>query len=118
MLTPLGMEELMKEILSTGGMTEDMESLVKRLQDDFNERQVIIEKYGEAYDGEAREYDFVEKANEWEGRYRELEKRYRDKFFANSGTRNIDTRDTTILDETANEDTDVPLDDLLYRRED
>lgn len=60
-LTRRGMQSLLTRIMETGGMSESMETDIKRLKDDFDEREGILKKYGETYDGEDRdEY-------EWEG---------------------------------------------------
>lgn len=95
-LTRSGMTKILRRIMESGGMTEDMEKDVKRLQDDFDEREAIIKKYGETYDGEDRdEYEFSERddsslytpleeekfANEWRTKYEEMKKRYLDRFF-------------------------------------
>lgn len=83
-LTKYGMNTLLRRIMETGGMTEDMEKDIQRLKDDFDEREGILRRYGEVYDGEDRdEYEYTEKENkkDWESEYRTLEKRYLDKFF-------------------------------------
>lgn len=95
-LTRSGMTKILRRIMESGGMTDDMEEDVRRLQDDFDEREGILRKYGETYDGEDRdEYEFSERdesslytpleeekfANEWRTKYEEMKKRYLDRFF-------------------------------------
>lgn len=46
------MEKILRRIMESGGMTEDMERDVERLKDDFDEREGILKRYGETYDGE------------------------------------------------------------------
>ena len=95
-LTRSGMTKILRRIMESGGMTDDMEEDVRRLQDDFDEREEILRKYGETYDGEDRdEYEFSERdetsiytpceedklADYWRIKYEEMKKRYLDRFF-------------------------------------
>ena len=95
-LTRTGMTKILRRIMESGGMTDDMEEDVRRLQDDFDEREGILRKYGETYDGEDRdEYEFSERdgtsiytpreedklADDWRIKYEEMKKRYLDRFF-------------------------------------
>lgn len=41
-LTRSGMEKILRRIMDSGGMTEDMERDVERLKDDFDEREGIL----------------------------------------------------------------------------
>lgn len=95
-LTRSGMTKILRRIMESGGMTDDMEEDVRRLQDDFDEREGILRKYGETYDGEDRdEYEFSERdgtsiytpreedklADDWRIKYEDMKKRYLDRFF-------------------------------------
>lgn len=95
-LTRSGITKILRRIMESGGMTDDMEEDVRRLQDDFDEREGILRKYGETYDGEDRdEYEFSERdgtsiytpreedklADDWRIKYEEMKKRYLDRFF-------------------------------------
>lgn len=95
-LTRSGMTKILRRIMESEGMTKDMEEDVQRLQDDFDEREGILRKYGETYDGEDRdEYEFSERdgtsiytpreedklADDWRIKYEEMKKRYLDRFF-------------------------------------
>lgn len=95
-LTKSGMTKILRKIMESGGMTEDMERSVRRLQDDFDEREGILKKYGETYDGEDRdEYEFSGRdtdeiytpreeeklADDWRAKYEEMKSRYLDRFF-------------------------------------
>lgn len=95
-LTRSGMTKILRRIMESGGMTDDMEEDVRRLQDDFDEREGILRKYGETYEGEDRdEYEFSERdgtsiytpreedklADDWRIKYEEMKKRYLDRFF-------------------------------------
>lgn len=123
LLTRRAMESVLRRVWDTGGLTPDMENDLKRLQDDFDEREGILRKYGEVYDGEDKdEYDWVEtrtateaQSTNWEERYSQLKQQYMDRFF---GSNRITDADTVIEDATAaTTTTDVPLDDILYRKE-
>lgn len=87
LMTKKAMDTLLKRIMETGGLTEDMEKDIERLRGDFDEREGILKKYGEEYDGENDEYEFTENvsretlSNEWEEKYKELKQRYIDRFF-------------------------------------
>ncbi len=64
LLSKTGFDKIMRRIMETGGLTEDMERDVQRLRDEYDEREGILRKYGEAYDGEADEYDWTERAQD------------------------------------------------------
>lgn len=104
MLTKSGYSKLLNRIWETGGLTADMEEDLRRLQDDFDEREGMLRKYGEVYDGEDRdEYEYVENKpddTDWKGKYEEMRTRYRDRFIYGERTRaNGDADDRkTIMD--------------------
>lgn len=96
LLTKRGLENLLKRIMETGGLTENMEEDVQRLRDDFDEREGILNRYGESYDNEDEELNEYE----WKDRdedtvftpdeekyvsrseYDELKRKYIDRFFS------------------------------------
>lgn len=105
-LTKTGMDKILRRIMETGGLTEDMESNIDRLRSDFDEREGILRRYGETYDGEdmdeyewrGRDDEFREDSDrddkdiytpreeakdyeDWRGRYEEMRQRYLDRFF-------------------------------------
>lgn len=69
LLSKTGIDNILRRIMETGGMTESMEKFkqveldVARLRADFDERAGILDRYGETYDGEDEEYDYREKSN-------------------------------------------------------
>lgn len=95
-LTRSGMEKILRHIMESGGMSEDVEQDIERLKDDFDEREGILKRYGETYDGEDRdEYDYSERddinvytPNEeekyWKQEYDNLKERYMNRFFGTS----------------------------------
>lgn len=91
-LTKTGMDKILRRIMETGGLTEDMERDIDRLRSDFDEREGMLRRYGETYDGEDMdEYEWRERDDEsreeakdyedWRGRYEEMRQRYLDRFF-------------------------------------
>lgn len=90
MLTRKGIDGVLRRIMETGGMTEDMEKDVERLRAEFDEREGVLKKYGEEWDGELDEFEWRERPIEdykdqyaaLETKYRSLVDRYNNKFFA------------------------------------
>lgn len=95
-LTKTGMNKILRRIMETGGLTPDMEEDIQRLRDDFDEREGILKKYGETYDGEDMdEYEYTGRdtdeiytpkeeekdAKDWRTKYEEMKVRYLDRFF-------------------------------------
>lgn len=124
MLTKKGLENLLKAIFSTGGLTDDMEQLVKRLKDDFDEREGILAKYrSEGYDPEAEEYEFIEKtvndedADYWRNEAETYKKRYIDRFFGDEEIVEKEEDETIITNEDGGEEIKT-YDELLEREED
>lgn len=132
-LTRTGMNKILRRIMETGGLTPDMEDDIQRLRDDFDEREGILKKYGETYDGEdIDEYEYTGRdpqeiytpkeeekdAKEWHTKYEEMKARYLDRFFG--GVENKDFKET--MEETR-EDVErdgepQTFDELLERVED
>lgn len=95
-LTKTGMNKILRRIMETGSLTPDMEEDIQRLRDDFDEREGILKKYGETYDGEDMdEYEYTGRdtdeiytpkeeekdAIDWRTKYEEMKARYLDRFF-------------------------------------
>lgn len=92
-LTSAGMKKILRRIMETGGLTPEMEEDIERLKNDFDEREGILKKYGEVYDGEDKdEYEYTgrdtdtvytpsEEENEWRTKYEDMKQRYLDRFF-------------------------------------
>lgn len=129
-LTRSGMEKILRRIMESGGMTEDMERDVERLKDDFDEREGILKKYGETYDGEDRdEYDYSERDDiniytpkeeekDWKQEYDNLKERYMNRFFGTSDVKEEfdDTMEETKED-VKRDGTVQSFDELLERVE-
>ena len=124
LLTKTGIKNLLNRLWETGGLSADMEADIKRLQDDFDEREGMLRKYGEVYDGEDKEeYEFVEKSSdveEWKSKYEEMKSRYVNRFFYGEETRKDGDSDDfkTVIEgeeEDIREDGETKsFDDLLY----
>ena len=79
-------ENLLKQIADSGGDTANMLDLMQKLRDDFDEREGMLKKYGEKYDGENSPKEDVETEKEkdgvnWKEKYADLERKYKERFF-------------------------------------
>lgn len=127
-LTRSGMEKILRRIMESGGMSEDMEQDIERLKDDFDEREGILKRYGETYDGEDRdEYDYSERDDiniytpeekDWKQEYDNLKERYMNRFFGTSDIKEEfdDTMEDTKED-VKRDGTVQSFDELLERVE-
>ena len=139
-LTKRGMDKILRRIMETGGLTEDMEKDVQRLRDEFDEREGVLKRYGETYEGEDQdEYDWEEsreirndndddvevftpreeeKIEYWKGRYEEMRKKYIDRFFGGDDIRRDfeETMDETE-DDVRRDGEPQTFDELLERTE-
>lgn len=128
-LTRSGMEKILRRIMESGGMTEDMERDVERLKDDFDEREGILKRYGETYDGEDQdEYEYSgrddvniytpREEKDWKKEYDDLKARYMVRFFGTSEVKE-DFNDTIEeTEEDVKRDGEVQsFDELLERTE-
>lgn len=129
-LTRSGMEKILRRIMESGGMTEDMERDVERLKDDFDEREGILKKYGETYDGEDRdEYDYSERDDiniytpkeeekDWKQEYDNLKERYMNRFFGTSDVKEeFDDTMGETKEDVKRDGTVQSFDELLERVE-
>lgn len=96
--------DILDRVFKTGGMTEDMEKDIETLKGELDEREGILRKYGEAYDGESDDYEWKAKPNEYQskydemsgkyndlsGKYNDLVERYNRKFFAGGSSHETD----------------------------
>lgn len=124
LLTKTGIKNLLNRLWETGGLSADMEADIKRLQDDFDEREGMLRKYGEVYDGEDREeYEFVEKPSEtedWKGKYNEMKQRYVSRFFngerdrSNGDADDFETVNTSQEEDIKSDGESKTWDDILY----
>lgn len=123
MYTEKGFTNLLSKIRETGGVTDDMEDTLKKLHDDFNEREGILKKYGEAYDGELEEYNFKEKPtpdysgelDELQEKYDILVNRYNKRFFGGSKNE-VNSEDVINIDRPERET--ITVNDLFISKED
>ena len=129
-LTRSGMEKILRRIMESGGMTEDMERDVERLRDDFDEREGILKRYGETYDGEDRdEYDYSERDDinvytpkeeekDWKQEYDNLKERYMNRFFGTSDVKyEFDDTMEDTKEDVKRDGTVQSFDELLERTE-
>ena len=133
-LTGAGMDKILRRIMESGDINEEMSNDIQRLRDDFNERTSYLERLGTVYTGDdVDEYEFAinensnvytpaertDIDNSWEMRYNELKKQYLDRFFGGVEQEGVDIQE--IMDDTV---TDVQrdgepqtFDELLDRTE-
>lgn len=108
--------ELLKHISETGGDTDDMLEALKRLQDDFDEREGMLRELGESRDKETFTNDdvFDKDGVKWSEKYDDMRRRYRDRFFT-SGSAMIEAQEEDIEKDT--DSTKMSYDDLFEDRE-
>lgn len=89
-------EALLRRIAETGGATPEMLDDIQKLRDEYDEREGMLKRYGESYDGENRERDdsppegrrerdkeeVSREDIDWKGKYEEIRKKYVDRFFS------------------------------------
>lgn len=120
MRTRVAYEELLTRLMNSGELTPDMEEDFRRLKDELDEREGMLTRYGETYDGENKEYEWVarevetdgtkdgsddvvqddnendvidtseENAIDWEAKYKDLKERYIDRFMGRIKEENLD----------------------------
>lgn len=114
MLTNKGYSALIQRIIDTGGFTHEMEEDIRKLEGELNERDGLLSRYGETYDGEKNEWEFQEfpvknyenEYNEMKAKYDDIVKRYNDTFY----NKTEDAEKEIVTDET---ESDVTINDLL-----
>ena len=133
-LTKTGMNKILRRIMETGGLTPDMEDDIQRLRDDFDEREGILKKYGETYDGEdIDEYEYTGRdpqeiytpkeeekdAKEWRKNYEEMKARYLDRFFGGVDIdKNFEETMNKTREDVKRDGEPQTFDELLERVED
>lgn len=124
LLTKTGVNKILRRIMETGGLTDAMENDIKRLKDDFDEREGILKAYGETYDGEDKdEYDFKGKEQsqistdeDYKGKYEEMKQKYLDRFFGGVGNEVEEIKEETKED-VKRDGTEQTFEDLFEKRE-
>lgn len=120
MRTRVAYEELLTRLMNSGELTPDMEEDFRQLKDELDEREGMLTRYGETYDGENKEYEWVarevetdgtkdgsddvvqddkendvidtpeENVIDWEAKYKDLKERYIDRFMGRIKEENLD----------------------------
>lgn len=139
LLTRRGMDKILRRIMETGGMTEDMEKDVRRLRDDFDEREGELRRYGEVYDGEEDidEYEYNgrvyeeridsndtseiftprEEEKDWKQEYEALKQRYLDAFTGRKDREEFEDIMEDTEEDVKRDGTPQTFDELLERTE-
>lgn len=127
MLTRKGMDAILRKIAENSEMYDGFEDDVLMIQNDFDEKDEVLRRYGTVeYGEEDDEYEYKESsvledakvAEEWKGKYEDMRAKYIDRFF---GTAKERDEYTTVLNETETDikrdGTEQTFDELLYRAE-
>lgn len=111
MLSKKGWINIIERIFDTGGATDDMLKDLERLKADFAERQAILDKYGEAYDGNDDEYVYkIKDDRDYKADYEALKERYVQRFLH-------DTDEYEDEDEDEDEPKKREYDDLFVKED-
>ena len=103
---------IIRNIIDSGSMTEDMTRDMERLKDELDERNGMLRRYGEITDNEDGSAIFTTNDDEnWRGKYEEMRKRYYDRFFGDGET------EKTVVDDVnkSYERENITITDLLYK---
>lgn len=68
--------KIIERIADSGGLDDDMLGDLKKLKDELDEREGMLKKYGESYDGE----NWRDRAEAAERERDEIRRKYRDRF--------------------------------------
>lgn len=129
MRTRQAYEELLARLMASGELTPDMEEDFRRLKDELDEREGILARYGETYDGENKEYDWKPREEEiidtpkeniidWKARYDEMKQRYIDRFMGRVKEENLrDLREDLTSGEDEGRKEEVVYEDLFTESE-
>lgn len=129
MRTRRAYEELLSRLMASGELTPDMEEDFRRLKDELDEREGMLARYGETYDGENKEYDWKPREEEvvdtpkentidWKARYDELKQRYIDRFMGRVKEENLrDLREDLTRGEDEGRKEEVVYEDLFTESE-
>lgn len=129
MRTRQAYEELLSRLMASGELTPDMEEDFRRLKDELDEREGVLARYGETYDGENKEYDWKPREEEvvdtpkentidWKARYDEMKQRYINRFMGRVKEENLrDLREDLTRGEDEGRKEEVVYEDLFTESE-
>ena len=130
MRTRRAYEELLSRLMASGELTPDMEEDFRRLKDELDEREGMLARYGETYDGENKEYDWKPREEEvvdtpkenvvdWKAKYDEMKQRYIDRFMGRVKEENLrDLKEDLTRGEDEERKEEVVYEDLFTESED
>lgn len=110
--------EIMKRILETGGMTDEMEKDISALRDDFEEREGILKKYGVFNDNDDGTTTFSSTDNNdsnWENKYNEMKTKYLDRFFSGGQKGVNDESDDELMGGEGEKNNVDSINDLVFK---
>ncbi|MBS6498085.1 MAG: hypothetical protein KH411_26455 [Klebsiella oxytoca] len=129
MRTRQAYEELLARLMASGELTPDMEEDFRRLKDELDEREGMLARYGETYDGENREYEWKPREEEvvdtpkenvvdWKAKYDEMKQRYIDRFMGRVKEENLrDLKEDLTRGEDEGRKEEVVYEDLFTESE-
>lgn len=130
MRTRRAYEELLSRLMASGELTPDMEEDFRQLKDELDEREGMLARYGETYDGENKEYDWKPREEEvvdtpkenvvdWKAKYDEMKQRYIDRFMGRVKEENLrDLKEDLTRGEDEGRKEEVVYEDLFTESED
>ena len=114
MISEKSYNSIIRNIIDSGGMSEDMTRDMERLKDELDQRNGMLRRYGEITDNEDGGAIFTAKdvGEDWRGKYEEMRKRYYDRFFGYFETeKTVVDADIPVSYEREN----ITITDLLYK---
>lgn len=118
MLTLKSVNRLLEDIVRDIDLDEAVLDKVKRLKNDFEERESYLSKVGKTIDDdniEDYEYMLNERGEDWETRYNDLRERYIRRFFDGESKAEIEKNDIEDMEkklEDDEEENELSVEDL------
>lgn len=125
-LTKSGFNNILKRLMASGDLSEELENDITSLRNDFDEKDLYLKKFGTVYEGEDIDnYDYIENEivaspdeSGYKQKYEDMKQRYLDRFF---GTVPQDETVESIMQEQTedveHDGTEQTFDDLFEKRE-
>lgn len=120
MKTRKGYGEIFDRLADVNFENEEILNDLKTLRDDMDEKQDVLDSVGMEYDVDITDYEYAPKVmdsgndSEWEPKYRELKKKYIDRFYKGDSEGEVEEEEEEEEDE--NED-ELSVEDLLKGEE-
>lgn len=105
MLTSNGLNNILKRIMASGELSDEMEKDIEAIRTDFSDKNNYLKKYGQVYEGDDKdEYDYTENESQvkpteepkYEQMYKDMKQKYIDRFFGG----NPEEKEQEIIEDT------------------